>query len=72
MFAAAGMETDDRLLKMILRLNVKFGEYHTLDMLSDTRKLKNKCRNKREEALVGDFIELWEKKIFRSKIEEGI
>ena len=71
MFAAAGMEMDDELLKMILRLNVKFGEYHTLDMLSDTGQLKKKCRNKREEALVGDFIELWEKK-FRRKIKDGI
>lgn len=62
MFAAAGMEMDDALLKMILRLNVKFGEYHTLDMLSDTGELIKKCRNKREEALAGDFIRLWEKK----------
>lgn len=62
MFAAASMEMDDELLKMILRLNVKFGEYHTLDMLSDKGQLIKKCRNKREEALVGDFIGLWEKK----------
>jgi len=67
MFAAAGMEIDDALLKMILRLNVKFGEYHALDMLSDTRQLKYKCRNKREEALVGDFIGLWEKKFIGEK-----
>lgn len=62
MFAAAGMEMDDELLKMILRLNVKFGEYHTLDMLFDAGQFKKKCRNKREAALVADFTELWEKK----------
>lgn len=60
MLAGAGMEADDKLLKAVLRLNVKFGEYHTLDMLSDTEQLMSKCRNKREEALVKDFISLWE------------
>lgn len=64
MFSAAGMEMDNELLKIILRLNIKFGEYHTLDMLSDTRQLRKKCRNKREEALVEEFIKLWEKKGF--------
>lgn len=60
MLAGAGIEADDKLLKAVLRLNVKFGEYHTLDMLSDTEQLMSKCRNKREEALVKDFISLWE------------
>lgn len=62
MLAGAGIEADDKLLKAVLRLNVKFGEYHTLDMLSDTEQLMGKCRNKREEALVMDFISLWENK----------
>lgn len=60
MFAAAGMEVDADLIKMVQRLNIKFGEYHTLDMLSDTAQIRKKCRNKREEVLVGDFIRLWE------------
>jgi len=59
MLTGAGMEADSELLKYILRLNVKFGEYHTLDMLSDTEQLMKKCRDKREEALVKDFISLW-------------
>ncbi len=67
MFAAAGKEMDEDLLKMVQRLNVKFGEYHTFDMLSDTVQLRGKCRNKREEALVGDFIRLWEKKFSGEK-----
>lgn len=61
MLTGAGMEADSELLKYILRLNVKFGEYHTLDMLSDTEQLIKKCRDKREEALVKDFISLWKK-----------
>lgn len=63
MLANFGIEADHELLKYILRLNVKFGEYHTLDMLSDLEQLMNKCRNKQEEALVKDFIELWQKRI---------
>lgn len=30
---------DDKLMKAILRLNIKFGEYHIIDMLSDTEQL---------------------------------
>ncbi len=61
MLKDSGIETDDELLKYILRLNVKFGVYHTLDMLVDSTQLIGKCRNKREEALVKDFIALWKK-----------
>lgn len=61
MLVGAGMEADEKVLKAVLRLNVKFGEHHTLDMLSDTEQLMSKCRNKREEALVKDFISLWKK-----------
>ena len=62
MFAGAGIEADDKLLKAVLRLNVKFGEYHTIEMLSDTEQLMNRCRDKREETLVKDFIRLWKHK----------
>lgn len=61
MLEGAGIDTDGELLKYILRLNVKFGEYHTMDMLSDTETLMRKCRDKREEALVKKFISLWRK-----------
>lgn len=61
MLAEAGKVVDDKLMKAILRLNIKFGEYHTIDMLSDTEQLIKKCRNKREKALVKDFISLWER-----------
>ena len=59
MLEEAGIDTDGKLLKFILRLNVRFGEYHTLDMLSDTETLMRKCRDKRDEALVKEFISLW-------------
>ena len=61
MLAEAGKVVDDKLMKAILRLNTKVGEYHTIDMLSDTEQLIKKCRNKREKALVKDFISLWER-----------
>ena len=32
-------DVDDKLMKAILRLNIKFGEYHIIDMLSDTEQL---------------------------------
>lgn len=59
MLEGVGIEANDELLKYILCLNVKFGEYHTTDMLSDTQKLMKKCRNKRDEVIVKDFISLW-------------
>lgn len=61
MLEGAGIDTDGELLKFILRLNVRFGEYHTLNMLSDTETLIRKCKDKRDEALVKKFIDLWKK-----------
>lgn len=61
MLEGEGIKPDTELLKYILRLNLKFGEYHTFDMLSDTEQLMKKCRDKRDEALVKDFIRLWDK-----------
>ena len=50
----------EELLKMILRLNIKFGKYHTIDMLNDSETLSNQCRNPRDKNLVNDFLKLWE------------
>ena len=61
MLYAVGIEPEEKLVRYIMKLNVKFGEYHTLDMLSDTEQLMKKCRDKRDEALVKDFISLWRK-----------
>ncbi len=61
MLYAVGIEPEEKLVRYIMKLNVKFGEYHTLDMLSDTEQLMKKCRDKRDEVLVKDFISLWRK-----------
>lgn len=62
MFAAAGVQADEKLIKTVLRLNKKFGMYHTLDMLNDREALLGKCADKREKALAADFLALWEEK----------
>lgn len=59
MLYAVGIEPEEKLVRYIMKLNVKLGEYHTLDMLLDTEQLMKKCRDKRDEALVKDFIILW-------------
>lgn len=46
-------------VKAIFRLNERFGEYHTMDMLSNSEELLGKCRDKRDEALVKDFLMQW-------------
>ena len=61
MLYAVGIEPEEKLVRYIMKLNVKFGEYHTLDMLSDTEQLMKKCRDKRDEALVKDFFSLGRK-----------
>ncbi len=62
MLAAAGIQTDEKLVKSILRLNRKFGIYHTADMLHDKEALLGKCTDKREKSLVTEFLALWEGK----------
>ena len=66
MLTAAGIRSDDKLIKSIFRLNKKFGVYHTADLLNDSENLFGKCTDKREKNLVADFLALWEKK------EDGI
>lgn len=66
MLAAAGIQADEKLIKSVIRLNKKFGRYHTLDMLNDSEALLEKCTDKREKNLVTDFLALWEGK------EDGI
>lgn len=61
MLAATGIHTDEKLIKSILRLNKKFGRYHTPDMLNDNEALLEKCTDKREKNLVMDFLVLWKK-----------
>lgn len=59
MLQAAELPYTEKLLKMILRLNIQFGKYHTIDMLNDTEALIRQCTNPREKNLVADFFVLW-------------
>ena len=43
MLYAVGIEPEEKLVRYIMKLNVKIGEYHTLDMLSDTEQFMKKC-----------------------------
>lgn len=61
MLMAAKIEADKSVIKAIFRLNERFGEYHTMDMLSNSEQLLEKCQDKRDEALVKDFLTQWEK-----------
>ena len=62
MLVAAGVQTNEKLIKFIFRLNKKFGIYHTVDMLNDSEVLFGKCTDKRQKNLVADFYALWEEK----------
>ncbi|MCH5248379.1 MAG: hypothetical protein J1E98_00530 [Lachnospiraceae bacterium] len=62
MLAAAGIQADEKLIKSVIRLNKKFGRYHTLDMLIDSEAFLKKCTDKREKNPVTDFLALWEGK----------
>jgi len=64
MLEGAGITDNEKLVNFILRINVKFGEYHTLDMLSDSEALFAKCQDKRSKNLVKDFYDLAEKEDF--------
>lgn len=59
MLGTDGIEENVKLVKAIFRINQRFGIYHTMEMLSDTEMLMEKCRDKRDEALIKDFISLW-------------
>lgn len=59
MLVSDGVEGNAKLVKAVFRLNQRFGIYHTIEMLSDSDTLMKKCLNKRDEALVKDFINLW-------------
>lgn len=56
MLVESNVEPDEKIIKLIARLNVKFGYYHTFDMLKDTESLLKNCSDAREEALVNTFI----------------
>ena len=62
MLQAGGIGADEKLVTEIVKVNLKLGRYHTMDMLNDGAGLLAKCVDKREKALVSDFLALWEEK----------
>ena len=62
MLRASGIGADEKLVTEIVKVNLKFGIYHTMDMLNDEAGLLAKCMDKRKKALVSEFLALWEEK----------
>ena len=52
MLLTEGLDSDDKLIKEIIRVNLKFGKYHLLSEINDLSAMLAKCEDKREEALV--------------------
>lgn len=52
MLTIEGITGDDKLVTEIVKVNLKFGQYHFISELRDQNTMLAKCRNKREEALV--------------------
>ena len=65
MFVSANVVPDEKLVKAVLRMNVKFGKYHTMEQLADVESLFKQCSNKREESLVEAFFKEW-KRVFKA------
>lgn len=67
MLVAGGLDIDNKLIKEIIKVNLKFGKYHLLQELNDQETMLAKCENKREEALVKSMhkmlTEAWGRKI---------
>ncbi len=62
MLLADGIRADEKLVTEIVKVNLKFGVYHTMDMLNDSEALLEKCTDKRDKNLVSDFLALWEER----------
>ena len=58
MLVAEGLNADTKLIKEIVKVNLKFGKYHLLHELSNQSTMLAKCEDKREEALIKSMSEL--------------
>lgn len=58
MLLSEGLDSDDKLIKEIIRVNLKFGKYHLLSELKDQSAMLAKCEDKREEALIKSLDKL--------------
>lgn len=52
MLLAEGLEKNEKLIREIIKVNLKFGKYHLLSELSNRSAMLAKCEDKREESLV--------------------
>lgn len=48
MLVAEGLNADTKLIKEIVKVNLKFGKYHLLHELSNQSTMLAKCEDKRE------------------------
>lgn len=71
MLLAEGLDSDDKLIKEIVKVNLKFGKYHLLPELNDQLAMLAKCENKREEALVKSLDKLL-KAVYKQKEDKYI
>lgn len=60
MLLAEGLDAEDKLIKEIIKVNLKFGKYHLLQELSNQSVMLAKCEDKREEVLVKSMCRLLE------------
>lgn len=58
MLVAEGLNADDKLIKAIGKVNLKFGKYHLLQELSEQSTMLEKCEDKSEEELVKSVSKL--------------
>lgn len=58
MLISNGIKPTEKLVRYIIKLNTKYGEFHTWEMLSDKEGLISKCMNKRDEIFIKDFIKV--------------
>lgn len=66
MLLADEIALNDKLIKEIIKVNLKFGKFHLLSELKDEESMIAKCEDKREEALVKSM-----NKMLRKAYEEN-
>ena len=71
MLKAEGIGSDEKLIKEIIKVNLKFGKYHLLSELNEQSIMLAKCEDKREEALVKSLSELLDA-AYAHKIDDSV
>lgn len=71
MLLTEGLDSDDKLIKEIIRANLKFGKYHLLSEINDLSAMLEKCEDKREQALVKSVNKLL-KAAYKRKADKDV